>query len=504
MERRKNPLLLFTMDTTFQIGWAEVDITPEKPVFVAGQFPARVSEEILDPLKATALVIQSNEEQAVMVCCDAVSISDTLRDKVRQKIQAINAEIYPLNIILNATHTHTAPENRLPDPINGGISGGGNGVELDAMPVAEYVEFASTRIVEAIAAAWKSRAPGGISYGSGFAVLGRNRRWVDRGGVAMMYGLNEESAERFQHIEGYEDHSVNLLATYDANNNLTGILFNAPMTAQETGGLFAISADIWCEARQELRKRYGENLYIFTQVSAAGELTPKLLYDKATHERMLQLKGITARQEFANRIANAAGDILPYLPQAIDNNPVFKHIVETVDLPVNPLTERDVEDAREEIEDLQKTYEDELQKLKRNPEFKKEKRWYVAVTQAFRRMNWYKGVISRYEHQNEQTTLPAELHTIRLGDIVISTNPFEYYLDFGVQIKLRSPALQTFIVELAGSGTYISSRRSIEGGGYGSVPASNRIGPEGGQVLADKTVELIRKLWNEEIHQARE
>src|SRR5690606_33761830 len=135
--------------------------------------------------------------------------------------------------------------------------------------------------------------------------------------------------------EGFEDHSVNLLATYDADNNLTGIIFNAPMTAQETGGLFAISADIWCEARQELRKRFGEKLYIFTQVSAAGELTPKLLYDKATHDRMLELKGITARQEFANRIANSVGEILPYLPQAIDQNPAFTHLVNTVDLPVN-------------------------------------------------------------------------------------------------------------------------------------------------------------------------
>ncbi len=485
------------MNTPIQIGWAEADITPEQPVFVAGQFPARLSEEILDPLKAIVLVLQSGEEHAVMVCCDAVSISDDLRDCIRKKTQEITTEIDSAKIVINATHTHTAPENRLHDPKTGGISAGGNGVELEAMPESEYIEFASARIADAIHSAWKSRAAGGISYGSGFAVLGRNRRWVDRDGVAMMYGLNEESAERFQHIEGYEDHSVNLLATYDAEKNLTGIIFNAPMTAQETGGLFAISADIWCEARQELQKRFGEKLYILTQVSAAGELTPKMLYDKATHERMLQLKGRTGRQEFAHRIANAVDDILPYLPQAIETNPTFKHLVNTVDLPVNSLTENDVEDARKEIVKLQETYETELQKLKKNPALKNEKRWYVPASQAFRRMNWYNGVIMRYEQQKIQTTLPAELHTIRLGDIVFATNPFEYYLDFGVQIKLRSPALQTFIVELAGSGTYISSRRSVEGGGYGSVPASNRIGPEGGQVLAERTVELIRSLWKE-------
>jgi hypothetical protein len=481
------------------IGWAEADITPDQPVFVSGQFPARVSEEVLDPIKAIALVMQNDKEHAVMVCCDLVCISEDLYDLVRQKVAHSVAEIDPLKIILNTTHTHTAPEIRPTNPEKGGMAAAGAGVELDAMPVIEYLEFASTRIVEAIAAAWESRAPGGISYGSGFAVLGRNRRWVDRDGVAMMYGLNNESAERFQHIEGYEDHSVNLLATYDAENNLTGIIFNAPMTAQETGGLFAISADIWCEARQELRKRFGKKLYIFTQVSAAGELTPKLLYDKATHERMLQLKGITARQEFANRIANSIEDILPHLPQAIDQNPSLIHLVNTVDLPVNALSEANVEEAKTEIEKLKKTYEEELKKLEDDPSLKDEKRWYVPVSQAYRRMNWYRGVLIRYEQQKTQATLPAELHTIRLGDIIFATNPFEYYVDFGVQIKLRSPALQTFLVELAGSGTYVPSLRSTQGGGYGSMPASNPIGPEGGQVLAEKTVQLIRSLWEKDI-----
>ena len=79
-----------------------------------------------------------------------------------------------------------------------------------------------------------------------------------------------------------------------------------------------------------------------------------------------------------------------------------------------------------------------------------------------------------------------------------ATNPFEYYLDFGIQIKVKSPALQTFVVQLAGPGTYIPSRRAAAGGGYGAVPASNPVGPEGGEVLADYTVGKIRALWNRE------
>lgn len=84
---------------------------------------------------------------------------------------------------------------------------------------------------------------------------------------------------------------------------------------------------------------------------------------------------------------------------------------------------------------------------------------------------------------------------IRIGDIVFATNPFEYYVDYGVQIKVRSPAVQTFLVQLAGEGTYVPSPRSVSGGGYGSVPASNVIGTEGGQQLAEYTVSAIRSLW---------
>jgi hypothetical protein len=94
--------------------------------------------------------------------------------------------------------------------------------------------------------------------------------------------------------------------------------------------------------------------------------------------------------------------------------------------------------------------------------------------------------------------VPAELHVIRLGEVVLATNPFELYTDFGLQIQVRSPAVQTFLVQLAGEGTYVPSPRSVAGGGYGSVPASNPVGPEGGQQLAETTIAVIRALWEDQ------
>ena len=114
-------------------------------------------------------------------------------------------------------------------------------------------------------------------------------------------------------------------------------------------------------------------------------------------------------------------------------------------------------------------------------------------------MKWLQEVAKRYKRQKTESTMPAEVHVVRLGDVAMATCPFEYYLDFGIQIKVRSPAVQTFLVQLAGKGTYVPSPRSVQGGGYGSIPANNPVGPEGGQQLADYIVKTMRFLWGREV-----
>jgi hypothetical protein len=89
-----------------------------------------------------------------------------------------------------------------------------------------------------------------------------------------------------------------------------------------------------------------------------------------------------------------------------------------------------------------------------------------------------------------------QTHVLRIGDIAIATNPFELYIDYGVQMKARSPAEQTFVIQLAGdSGRYLPTPKAIDGGSYSALPVSNRVGPEGGQVLVEETVKAIRALW---------
>src|SRR5690554_6010281 len=60
-------------EKSLKIGWAEVDITPSRPVLVAGQFHARVSEGVLDPVTATVMAIESTKAgqsvKTIMISC---------------------------------------------------------------------------------------------------------------------------------------------------------------------------------------------------------------------------------------------------------------------------------------------------------------------------------------------------------------------------------------------------------------------------------------------------
>jgi len=88
-----------------------------------------------------------------------------------------------------------------------------------------------------------------------------------------------------------------------------------------------------------------------------------------------------------------------------------------------------------------------------------------------------------------------ELHVLRIGDAAIATNSFELFGDYGIRIKARSKAVQTFIVQLAGPGTYLPTKKAIRGGHYSAVVHSSLVGPQGGNVLVDRTVGIIDSLW---------
>lgn len=495
-----------------QIGWASCDLTPDRPVFVSGQFHSRISEGVMDPITATVLVLDSETADSgavFLVSCDVVAIPDGLRDLVRKHAKELLPEINPKNIIINATHTHEAPEIRVDsespfaaegtkdedDFADNGISPipGLHELEKGMTLPAEYTMWASRRIAAAIAEAWKKRAPGGIGYGLGQAVVGHNRRVSYFGGASRMYG--ETSDPDFSHIEGYEDHSVNILCTWDKDKNLTGMIINVACPSQDNEGFYVLSADYWHDVREEIRKRFGDDVYVLAQPSASGDQSPHLLLNREAEQRMWRLMECSHRQDLAVRIADSVSRILPYIEKEIDWNPVLNHTVENVDLQRRFLSEWDVSNAAEDADRLRSEYNEIVKAYEKDPDSRTPKEWYTDLTNRFRMMRWNEAVAMRYALEKKEPTIPAELHALRLGDIAIATNPFEYYLDFGMQIKAHSQAIQTFVVQLAGGGTYLPTHRAIQGKSYGAMAPSTPVGPEGGKQVVDWTVNAINSFF---------
>jgi len=157
-----------------------------------------------------------------------------------------------------------------------------------------------------------------------------------------------------------------------------------------------------------------------------------------------------------------------------------KHQAKVLELPERLVTEAEYKSSKAEAEQL-------LARAKA-----------TGDSSARGRGNWNARIAARYEKlaDNPHPLFSTPVNVLRIGDAVICTNAFELYTDFGIQMKARSKANLTFVVQLAnGGGTYLPSERAVKGGGYGAVIQSNTVGPEGGQVLVEETLKMVNGMW---------
>jgi hypothetical protein len=452
------------------VGGATVSITPEEPVALSGQFHTRIARTVENPVTATAVALEARDgqkvvDQAIMVACDLVAIRGTIQDDLRKRLEGKLPGFDLEKLFLSATHTHTAPVMR-----EGNYDIPKDGV----MQPAEYVEFLLERLGQVVAEAWERRKPGGVSWALGHAVVGHNRRAVYADGTAKMYGATNTPG--FRGLEGYEDHGVEMLFFWDREENPVALAINVACPSQEVESRSAVNADFWHEVRQSLRGRYGEDLCVLGWTGASGDQSPHLMFRKAAEERMRRLRGLTRTEEIARRIVAAVDFFNDTATTEIYTDVPMVHLVSDVELPVRKVTDEEIAGVKARIAELLRKTE--------------------PGSAGRRRLRWHRAVVERYESQDEKPAYPMELHVLRLGDAAVATNPFELYLDFGVAIKARSPAVQTFVIQLAGaSGIYVPTSEAVRGGGYSAEIQSNLVGPEGGQVLVDRTVETIREAW---------
>ena len=109
-----------------------------------------------------------------------------------------------------------------------------------------------------------------------------------------MYGKTNDP--NFSHIEGSEDHSLDMLFVYEPDGRLCGALLDIPCPAQVDEHLLQVSADYWHEYPGGVKKTLGQGLYILPLCGAGGDQSPHFLIYQQQEAEMRQRRGLTEHQ----------------------------------------------------------------------------------------------------------------------------------------------------------------------------------------------------------------
>ncbi|NLB55695.1 MAG: hypothetical protein GX811_08030 [Lentisphaerae bacterium] len=451
--------------SSLKIGWATRDITPKRPALLQGQIYERIASSAMDTLTLTAFAVDAGEkagQQFVLVSIDICMVPEKLiemvRSEVAKKIPGLSAD----SIIINATHTHTSLV--LHDTFYDEPGG-------DVMTVAEGLEMVTEKALDAILEAWGKRSESQINNAYGHAVVGYNRRVVYNDGRAFMYG--HAATPQFSHIEAQEDHGLNMIFVWSAAGDLTGLLLEVPCPSQVSENLTEFSADFWHEIRVYLRSKLGADLHVLPLTGASGDQSPRNLTNGRVEDEMRCRRGVSLREDIANRVGSEVIRALE-CTKPLSGQPVVAHISKTINLPRRKISQVEYDVAAKECGAMAD-----------DPE--------MAGGWLFRS---FKDVMNCFEKDGLMPDKKAELHAIRFGAVVMVTNPFELYVDYATQIKARSPAIQTFVVQLtAGDGMYIPTERAVKGGHYSAHPMMAPVGPDGGKLIVETSLQMIREVF---------
>lgn len=496
------------------IGWAEESLVPDKKVSLAGQFFERISEYVESEICATAMAVETDGEQMILVSVDMEGFPEVLVNLAREKFAKLTGEVDPRKLIIAATHAHTSMK------VSGrgtAISKSGKEVDARAAMLEEFLpkdklyvshvttdddiltpeegtELVTDKIAIAAKRAWDNRAESYYTNEFGRAAVGMCRRVSYDDGSAQMWG--DTNTANFVALEGGNDSGIELIYTFDKDKKLTGVVANIACPAQILEQRSIISADYWGRTKAILREKLGDHIYLLGLCGAAGDQCPRDLVrwvnpetpiddPNVKREHLIKHKAdpsmydISGCNKVGKRIANEIISVYEEITELKDTA-VFEHKIIDLDLPLRKVTMSDYNNAIREID-----YYIEKHKDKEAFDFEDSARLHVHI-----------GTIKRYRDQQFKQVVTVETHMIRFGDISIATSPFELYLDYGNIIKARSFAEQTFIVQLCCGGMgYLPTEKAEKAGHYSAYVSSGFVGHEGGDILVRKTLSEINKMW---------
>jgi hypothetical protein len=439
---------------------------------MAGYYHERLAEETIDPLKAKAIVFRQRNTAAALVVCDLIGIATDLSREVRQRAGAATG-IPAENIVIAATHTHTAPDYMKDLWLSLGHA-------EQAPERAAYIARLIQSPVDAIVQAHQAALPAEVAagYAQQATPVAFNRRFVMRdGSVKTWQNLANPEVLR---AAGPIDPQIGLLVVRDAAGVAPrGIVSNFALHLDTVGGS-RWSADYPFFIEQTLREAHGPEVISLFGTGCCGDINHS--DPTRTDRNKVDFIGRSIGTSIRDQLANAA----------VISDPELVVRSDSVALPLQDATAEEVErsvqlvalarqggkiDFFDHVTAYKKLILDQLRHATPHVTTSEHITWGLSRSLA--------GVGDK---------LPVDVTVIALGrDVAIVCLPGEVFVDLGLAIKQASPFRTTLIVELSNAveTIYVPHRAAYAGGSY-EVTNSN-LEPGGGEMLVEAATRLLRQ-----------
>jgi hypothetical protein len=440
-----------TVKAELRIGIGTEIITPPLGIGLAGYYHERGNQGVLDDILAKATVLDDGNSRAAIVVCDLITIPRWLVVEAREII-AQQTGIASENVLIAATHTHTAPvlyRESERDLVDGAA-------KTNAL---EYSRSLPGKIAAAVRKASENKRPVNVFVAKEYEdQLAYNRRfWMRDSSVGWNPGRKNPNILR---PAGPIDPEVGVFYAETSGTNRTPVLtfVNYALHPDSTSGS-KISADYPGALSRILALFRGNEMLTLFGNSTCGNIN---------HIDIEWKEQVSSPQE-ANRLGTIlAASVFKAYPrlQRLTNSLTLTCKTEMVSLPIAPFTPEELEQARKDAATAKDNTRDGFMRLVRA---------HRILDNAARQGKPYE----------------VEMQVIALGtDVVWVSWPGEIFVELGLSAKAGSPFKNVYHVELAnGSIGYIPNKPAFLEGNY--EVESSRVAAGSGEMLVSAALRLM-------------
>ena len=406
-----------------KLGVSQKDITPEIGCYLYGYSDDVIAESVHDRLDVTAFYFESPRGKMLLVSATLGTFQTALSNRIRTKLAA-ECDVPYENIILCATHTHTAPNTT-------GTYGWGN---LD-LPYCEQILI--PQISAAAQEAVASAVPAKMGYATGNSLVGINRREMNANGAEgnrCFLGQNEW---------GCFNPKMSVLSFRDRAGKPIANLIHYGCHGTAASRARQISRD-WPGVMTDCLARETGAVTAFFN-GPEGDVGPRLTNGRTSGNR--EINGVNyGNMQYVEELGGVA---------AADAIRIFRTIPFYRDFDIDFFNGK-----------LSLALKKRLSREEAEAGYKKYAEF--SVNHNGQKKNYYRNLLDSYEQGYvDAPALEIDQTVFRIGDIVFAPFPYEVFSEIGLRIQKISSFYHVLSLSNAnGCEGYFVTEDSLCRGGY--------------------------------------